>query len=239
MPFKRLRKPSRSRCESAGVFNERNVLQNVEVIQSVDVENAHGGNKEVNLRRDGLNGHHFYHAGRLYTNTYSSSVLQEGTISPLSQRALAARGRITVTATLARPTRTNAKAKHSIDQKDPSSILSAYKPSEPAKSITLSKCPVAPTNALFIIMWTKVMMLKNFVEETRRSVTDMTASTWTPSSALAGRRRCHIWQITYEHQNSTGKCLTLLGHLSAARSARCCTKRCSGTPSSQQGILTT
>ena len=63
MPFKRLRKPSRSRCESAGVFNERNVLQNVEVIQSVDVGNAHGGNKEVNLRRDGLNGHHFITLG--------------------------------------------------------------------------------------------------------------------------------------------------------------------------------
>ena len=49
MPFKRLRKPSRSRCESAGIFNERNVLQHFDVIQSVDVENVHGGNEEVNL----------------------------------------------------------------------------------------------------------------------------------------------------------------------------------------------
>ena len=43
------------------------------------------------------------------------------------------------------------------------------KPSEPAKSTSLPKCPVFPTNALFFnyFLWSKVMIL---VEETKMSI---------------------------------------------------------------------
>ena len=43
------------------------------------------------------------------------------------------------------------------------------KPSEPGKSISLSKCPVLPTNAVFLntFVWTKVLMLKLPVERNK------------------------------------------------------------------------
>ena len=53
------------------------------------------------------------------------------------------------------------------------------KPSVPAKSISLPKCPVFPTNVLFFnfFLWSKVMIL---LEETKMSTSDRTISTWTP-----------------------------------------------------------
>ena len=43
------------------------------------------------------------------------------------------------------------------------------KPCEPAQPISLSKCPVFPTNVLFFdfFLWSKVMIL---VEETKMSI---------------------------------------------------------------------
>ena len=80
------------------------------------------------------------------------------------------------------------------------STLMSSQPSEKAKSISLSNCPVFPTHALFFkfFMWSKEMMLELPVEETNKSITDMTVSTWTPSSTPAGRRRGYSWQMTYE-----------------------------------------
>ena len=68
-------------------------------------------------------------------------------------------------------------------------MLPTFKPPklyEPANSISLSKCPVFPTNALFVnfLMWPTVQMLKLPVEETKMPTSDMTAcmaTIWTPS----------------------------------------------------------
>ena len=67
------------------------------------------------------------------------------------------------------------------------------KPSEPAKSISSSKCSVFPSSVMFfkLFMWSKVMIL---IEETKMSISDMTNSTWLPSqhACKARRRRGHI-----------------------------------------------
>ena len=43
-----------------------------------------------------------------------------------------------------------------------------------ALSISLSKCSVLPTNAMFIFKWSKVMMLRLSVEEAKMSISDTT-----------------------------------------------------------------
>ena len=75
-------------------------------------------------------------------------------------------------------------------------MLSTFTPSktsEPAKSISLSKYVVFPTNALFFSKWSRVM-----------SVSDTTvsmAATWSHPCTPAGRRRGHSWHQTHEHHN--------------------------------------
>ena len=78
-----------------------------------------------------------------------------------------------------------------------SSTLMPSKPSEPGKSISLSKRPVFLTMALFINFF--VLKLKLPVEETKMSNSDMTPGhlQCTP----AGRRGSHLRQRTHEHQN--------------------------------------
>ena len=50
--------------------------------------------------------------------------------------------------------------------------------SEPAKLNSLSKCPLISTNALSFIFfpWSKVLMLKLPVEETKASISDTTVA---------------------------------------------------------------
>ena len=78
------------------------------------------------------------------------------------------------------------------------------KPSEPAESISLSKCTVFPTNVVFFnfFVWSKVMVLNLPVKETKMP---QTCSLWPPSGLLhsmpAGRRRGNIRQTAYGHQN--------------------------------------
>ena len=67
------------------------------------------------------------------------------------------------------------------------------KPSEPAKSISSSKCPVFPSSVKFfkLFMWSKVMIL---IEETKKPTSDMTNSTRKPSLQACNPRRVHTLQ---------------------------------------------
>ena len=71
------------------------------------------------------------------------------------------------------------------------------KPSEQAKSTSLSKCPVFPTYVLYFnfFMWSKVMIP---VGETKMSISDMTVSTWTFKTRLQGAEG-----VTFGKQNTT------------------------------------
>ena len=64
------------------------------------------------------------------------------------------------------------------------STLMPTQPSKPAKSNSLSKRPMFPTTALFFnfVTWSKVMMLKLPVEETKMSISNMTVSMAAPSN---------------------------------------------------------
>ena len=74
-----------------------------------------------------------------------------------------------------------------------------YTAPELLKSISLSKCPVFPANALSfnLFMWSKVMLLKLPAEENKMSIPDMTVSIANLCTS-AGRRRGHIRVTKYQ-----------------------------------------